>query len=142
MTDVEITGVDETLAAIDNLTKVVVPRLASTGVRLAGNEYKNDVQRIAPYQTGTYRRSIHVEPTTGVVYDGGNPYVLVGTDLPYARRLEYGFWDMVDRLGRRYFQRAQPHFRPALDLNLEKYIRIMQGVFERNSEESLVEGEY
>ncbi|RPI89196.1 MAG: HK97 gp10 family phage protein [Chloroflexi bacterium] len=141
MTDIEITGVDQTIEAISKQLELK-KRQATAAVRLAGNEYKNDVQKLAPHKTGTYRRSIHVEPTSGVMYDGGQPYVLVGTNLDYAKRLEYGFWNMVDRIGRRFFQRAQPHFRPALDLNREKYIRIMQGVFDRNSDEMLVEGEY
>jgi len=81
-------------------------------VKLTANEYKNDVQKVAPYDTGTYRRSIHVE-TSGHV-------ALVGTNLPYAKRLEYGF-AKEDSLGRVYSQKAQPHFRPTLDENIEKY---------------------
>ena len=81
-------------------------------VKLTANEYKNDVQKVAPYKTGTYRRSIHVEMSGKVA--------LVGTNLPYAKRLEYGFAD-VDSLGRVYDQKAQPHFRPTFDENIEKY---------------------
>ena len=90
-------------------------------VSLAGNAYKTDVQRIIAYDTGTLRRSVHVEPSS----DGLTPVSLVGSNAPYARRIEYGFWDMQDALGRRYFQRPQPAWRPAFDLNKAKYGRIM-----------------
>lgn len=133
----EVIGLSETLAAVQQELNNK-RRQATAAVKLAGNEFKNDVQKIAPYKTGTYRRSIHVK----MIEENGNPYALVGTDLPYGKRLEFGFFDMQDKLGRRYFQRAQPHFRPALDLNLQKYIRIMKGTFDRNSEEMLVEGSY
>jgi hypothetical protein len=133
----EVIGLSETLAAIQK-ELAERARVAKNAVRLAGNEYKNDVQKIAPYKTGTYRRSIHVQ----MIEENGNPYALVGTDLPYGKRLEFGFWDMTDKLGRHFYQRAQPHFRPALDLNMNKYYRIMKGTFDRNSTETLVEGSY
>jgi hypothetical protein len=133
----EVIGLSETLAAIQK-ELAERARVARNAVRLAGNEYKNDVQKIAPYKTGTYRRSIHVQ----MIEENGNPYALVGTDLPYGKRLEFGFWDMTDKLGRHFYQRAQPHFRPALDLNMNKYYRIMKGTFDRNSTETLVEGSY
>jgi hypothetical protein len=133
----EVIGLSETLAAIQK-ELAERARVAKNAVRLAGNEYKNDVQKIAPYKTGTYRRSIHVQ----MIDENGNPYALVGTDLPYGKRLEFGFWDMTDKLGRHFYQRAQPHFRPALDLNMSKYYRIMKGTFDRNSTETVVEGSY
>jgi HK97 gp10 family phage protein len=92
----------------------------STAVKLGGNAYKSDVQKLAPYLTGTYRRSIHVE----IEGDAGDPYALVGSGLPYSRRLEYGYADS-DKLGRVYNQSAQPHFRPAADQNAGKYSRII-----------------
>jgi hypothetical protein len=38
----------------------------------------------------------------------------VGSDSPYARRLEFGFVG-VDSLGRNYNQAPRPHLRPALE---------------------------
>ena len=90
-------------------------------VNLAGNEYKSDVQRIIAHKSGTLRRSVHVEPSS----NSGHPVALVGSNAPYARRIEYGFWDMTDSLGRHYYQRPQPAWRPAFDLNIAKYGRIM-----------------
>jgi hypothetical protein len=92
-------------------------------LKLVANTYKNDVQAIAPYDTGTLRRSIHVEEVS-------SDMMLVGTDLPYARRLEYGFYQGdgftggVDKLGRKYHQLPRPYFRPPMDNNFDKYQKI------------------
>jgi len=120
---VEIKGMTQLKKAFGDLGKQM-QRNQETALKLAANEYKNDVQAIAPYDTGTLRRSIHVEPKTGSVKDGeGRAYVLVGTDLPYARRLEFGFVG-PDKLGRVYNQAPRPYFRPPLDDNFEKYKNI------------------
>ena len=103
-------------------------------VKLAANEYKNDVQAIIQYKTGTLRRSVHVEMTT----EGLRQVALIGTDAPYARRLERGFIGK-DSLGRVYNQAAQPRWRPAWDNNLPKYQRILLGVFNRAEWEADIE---
>jgi len=95
-------------------------------VKLAANEYKNDVQSIIHYKTGTLRRSVHVEMTS----EGLRQVALIGTNAPYARRLELGFIDK-DSLGRVYHQNPQPRWRPAWDANLAKYQRILLGAFDR-----------
>ena len=66
-----------------------------------------------PYKTGTYRRSFHMET---VEKSSERCTVVVGTDAPQARRLEYGFVG-ADKLGRVYNQAPRPHIRPALDEN-------------------------
>lgn len=38
----------------------------------------------------------------------------IGTRKPQGRRLEFGFYDMVDSLGRHYFQPPFPHVQPAI----------------------------
>ena len=78
-------------------------------LRAAALVAQNDAKRRAPYLTGTLRRSIHME-------DSGTNAVAVGTDVPYARRIEYGFAG-TDKRGRTYHQAAQPYLRPALDEN-------------------------
>ncbi len=98
----------------------------SIAVRLAGQEYANDVKAIAPYKTGTYRRSIHVEMST----EGLHPVALIGTNVPYGRRLEFGFVG-ADSLGRIYNQAPRPHWRPAWDSNMPKYERMLLSVFDR-----------
>ncbi|MEV4975515.1 HK97 gp10 family phage protein [Streptomyces scopuliridis] len=38
----------------------------------------------------------------------------IGTDRPQGRRLEFGFFDMTDSLGRHYYQPPFPHVGPAI----------------------------
>jgi hypothetical protein len=115
-------GLDQTITNIAN--KVVeVKRRGQPGLKLAGQAMANDIKAIAPYKTGTYRRSIHVEESDNM----GQPVVYVGTDLPYGRRLEYGFNNMTDSLGRTYHQLPQPHFRPVIDTEMPKYVAIING---------------
>lgn len=110
-------GVKEVRAALKTLEEEIKKK-QRTAIKLAANEYKNDVQEIAPYKTGTYRRSIHVQMKNDTT-------AIVGTNLPYAKRLEYGFADS-DRLGRVYDQPAQPHFRPAMDAGRDRYVQIYE----------------
>lgn len=91
----------------------------------------NDAKRRAPIVTGTLRRSIHIGGHTALTPDfeghdiGGNEVdathaqVLVGTDVEYAARIEFGFMG-ADSLGRTYHQSPQPYLRPAVDENLER----------------------
>ncbi len=78
----------------------------------AGWVIANDAKRRAPYITGTLRRSIRVE-----VREHG--VVVVGSEVPYARRIEYGFIGKDSR-GRNYHQAAQPYLRPAMDENKDE----------------------
>lgn len=95
----------------------------------------NRAKQLAAFRTGTLRRSIHVGGHTGRTPDfaqgpagGGAEYhdiggerrerdfveVQVGTDVPYARRIEQGFIG-ADKLGRHYHQPARAYLRPAFD---------------------------
>lgn len=60
--------------------------------------------------TGDYRRSISMS----VEAAPGRTVVIVGTNAPQGRRLEFGFNGM-DSLGRHYNQPPYPHFGPAVD---------------------------
>jgi hypothetical protein len=53
----------------------------------------------------------------------GNVIGLIGSDAPYAARLELGFVG-TDRLGRVYNQAPRPAFRPALAMSLGTIKRI------------------
>jgi len=55
---------------------------------------------------------------------------VVGSDMVYAPRLEYGF-SGTDRLGRHYNQRPRPFLRPALDENEAQ----IQAAFEKSLRE-------
>ena len=61
--------------------------------------------------TGDYRGSWKTDPFP--VPDGGG--VDVGTREPQGRRLEYGFMNMYDSLGRYYRQPPFPHVEPAVN---------------------------
>ncbi len=108
----EIRGLTELKQAFSGLSKQFEQRMR-TAIKMTANAYKSDVQDIAPYRSGTLRRSIHVEMVS-------NDTALVGTDLEYARRLEYGFAG-ADSLGRVYNQQARPYFRPPIDKYIDKY---------------------
>lgn len=115
-------------------------------VKLVGNEYKNDVQPLLQYKTGTQRKSVHVEMTI----EGQHPVALVGSDFPGARQREYGGvisakngeylrfkgedgnWVFVKSV----YQYPHPAWRPAWDHNLVKYDRMLRGVFDREEWDS------
>lgn len=70
----------------------------------------NAAKQKAPYLTGTLRRSIRAEVQSGAV--------VVGSDTPYAARLEFGF-EGADSRGRVYHQAPRPYLRPAIMENAE-----------------------
>lgn len=84
-------------------------------VMAAGQMVASDARAKAPVLSGTLRRSITVE----AVAPGD---VRVGSDVAYARRIEYGFQG-ADSRGRSYHQAAQPYLRPAFDENQERIRR-------------------
>lgn len=51
-------------------------------------------------------------------------YGVVGSNLPYARRLELGFVGM-DKAGRRYDQQPRPYLRPSIAENRDAIKRIL-----------------
>jgi hypothetical protein len=53
------------------------------------------------------------------VPDGGG--ATLGTTQPYGRRLEFGFWDMTDSIGRHFFQPPYPHVEPAVNELSDEY---------------------
>ena len=75
--------------------------------------YEADVKAGAPVDTGHYRAD------TIYVKQDGDGYI-VGTWGPQGARLEFGF-NGADSRGRVYHQREQPHWRPPLEDNLDRY---------------------
>lgn len=51
-------------------------------------------------------------------------YGIVGSNMPYARRLELGFVG-IDKLGRRYDQKPRPYLRPSLVESADAIKRIL-----------------
>lgn len=96
----------EFLAGITRVDKAV-DAAVTDALSIAAMEAANAARQRAPYKTGTLRRSIQVQ-------ERGPRDVVVGSRLPYAARIEYGFSGR-DRLGRLYNQPAQPYLRPAME---------------------------
>lgn len=115
----------------DALAGEILENAVVAGALLVANRAKE----LAAYRTGTLRRSIHVgghadatpdfalgpaddgvefHDIGGATRGGTDAEVLVGTDVPYGPRIEYGFAG-ADALGRHYNQPAQPYLRPAYD---------------------------
>jgi phage gpG-like protein len=77
------------------------------------------------WDTGNLGRSITSQP---VETTPSKAVVHVGTDVEYARRVEYGFSGM-DSLGRRYNQPPNPYMRPAFDSKQEEASDTMGAAF-------------
>lgn len=77
------------------------------------------------WDTGNLGRTITSQPmeTTAT-----KAVVHVGTDVEYARRVEYGF-SGVDSLGRHYNQSPNPYMRPAFDTKQEQAVDAMKDAF-------------
>ena len=100
-----ITGAASVVSALSMASRGirgVIPTALVSGGLLLENRWKS----IAPYRTGTYRRSIH-HVLAGFT-------LMIGTNVPYARRLEYGF-SGADSLGRVYHQPAGGYARRAMN---------------------------
>jgi phage gpG-like protein len=112
-------------------------RALVSGALLAVNEAK----RLAPYETGNLRRSLHVGgegaagglegDTTGTDIGGQESRrdwaeVSVGTNVEYAARLEFGFAG-TESLGRTFDQLARPYLRPAVEATKDDVQREIAG---------------
>lgn len=131
---VKIEGMKELKKAFRDLA-MKMDKQRDIALSLVGNAYANDVKAIAPRKTTTYIRSIHVEPKAGAESHQGKKAVFVGTDVIYAKQLEFGgvikaknapylvfqtedgVWHSVKQV----IQNPKPHFRPPLDNNFKKY---------------------
>lgn len=77
--------------------------------------------------TGDYFDSWRTEPFG--VPDGGG--AIVGTDEPQGRRLELGFMNMYDSLGRFYRQPPFPHVEPAVNELSDEYADAFKDALDR-----------
>lgn len=97
--------------AADDLGPAVRRRVQHAALLGMGMIRANATGRPGPNViTGKYRSSWHT--TTRSIPYGAQ--CTVGTDAPQGRRLEFGFWDMYDSLGRHFFQPPFPHVGPAI----------------------------
>lgn len=95
----------------DEMAGKALEDAVTAGALLVENAAKENLVKNRSYITGNLLRSIHTEATER---SRSRAIVVVGTDVEYARRVEYGF-SGADSLGRRYNQPAKPYLRPALD---------------------------
>lgn len=77
--------------------------------------------------TDQYRTSWKPEPFA--VPNGGG--VVIGTRKPQGRRLEFGFYDMTDSIGRHFFQPPFPHVEPAVNELSPEYEQAFRQALDR-----------
>ena len=80
--------------------------------------------------TGDYRRSITLELRGGggsgaLNYGSSGTTAEIYTNRPQARRLEYGFMNMTDSLGRTFRQPPYPHFEPDLQRTVDEMMNAL-----------------
>jgi hypothetical protein len=121
----ELEGLEECMAGLQDALDEV--RASSGNAAMQGGlAYVADVKALAPVKSGEYRDGISCKPS-------GDNAVIVGSPDPFSRRLEYGFYDMTDSLGRHFFQEPRPHFRPPLDTEMDRYLAIMAGTIAKEA---------
>ncbi|WP_093803891.1 HK97 gp10 family phage protein [Streptomyces sp. Wb2n-11] len=102
---------DRLEAAADNLGDAIARRVQHTAELGRGMIRANATGRPGPNViTGRYRSSW--ETVTRSIPYGAE--CTIGTNQPQGRRLEFGFYDMTDSLGRHYYQPPFPHVGPAV----------------------------
>ena len=121
----ELEGLEECMAGLQDALDTI--RASSGNAAMQGGlAYVADVKALAPVKTGEYRDGIYCKPS-------GDNAVIVGSPDLFSRRLEYGFYDMTDSLGRHFFQEPRPHFRPPLDTEMDRYLAIMAGTISKEA---------
>jgi len=121
---------------IENIAKAEVKALTAMALYVQARASER-----TPVDTGRLRASISYSVDGSTVQS--NPmaksqedtqvgtqkgFAIVGTNVEYARRIEYGFSGQ-DSLGRTYNQPKQPFLRPAVDDNLTTIKRIARNEF-------------
>ena len=97
--------------AADGIGETIERRMRHVGVTGVARIRANASGRPGPnIVTGQYRASWRAV-TSGIPYGAE---CTIGTNAPQGRRLEFGFWDMTDSIGRHFFQPPFPHVQPAL----------------------------
>ncbi len=139
----EIIGLSDLMNKLNALEKISRGKVISTALVAGALEISNEAKVSAPYITGTLKRSIHVgghaqetspgfstndvagqySDVGGEEIDDDKASVLIGTNLVYAARQEFGFVG-VDSLGRTYNQPAHPYLRPAFDNKKQKALEV------------------
>lgn len=114
MIRVEVTGVDSAKRQIGKYADGVSAKVLKAINITAVDVHREAVQNVA-VDTGRLKTSIRMDAATN------KHEATVSTDVVYAPRIEFGFWNMKDKLGRLFFQRAQPFMQPAAEANKRKH---------------------
>lgn len=129
MAEIVLEGAEELAAKLAALGEAAAGDVLRAAVRAGALLVQNDAKEMAPYRTGTLKRSIHTE----VEGDGHMAEATVGTNEIYAAQVEFGgtitpknakMLHWVDKSGQHHFaksvtQPARPYLRPALDQNMD-----------------------
>ena len=113
MTDIDLDGLADRLdAAADAIGPTIERRMRHVGALGAGKIKANASGRPGPNVISSdYRDSWRDTPPRPLPYGA---QCTIGTTEPQGRRLEFGFWDMTDSIGRHFYQPPYPHVQPAL----------------------------
>jgi len=129
---IDVRGDRELARAIERAGAAFRPEVVHNGLLAGGMLVANDAKAMAPYRTGTLRRSIHLESTEDPLT------VKVGTNVPYAAAQEYGasispkrakvlhFWIGKPGTGTEVFTKgpvhipAHPYMRPSIEKNQQR----------------------
>jgi hypothetical protein len=102
---------DRLETAADRVGEVTEQRMRHVGRLGVARIRQNASGRPGPNViTGQYRASWRAE-TRGIPHGAE---CTIGTTKPQGQRLEFGFYDMTDSIGRHFFQPPFPHVQPAL----------------------------
>jgi phage gpG-like protein len=99
---------------------------------MIATEASANVRKNKSVVTGNLMGSIH--PQIGTVTEN-TVDVLIGTNLVYAKRVEYGFFGQ-DSLGRHYAQAPRPYLRPAFDTKKEAALAFIASEIKKTIEHS------
>lgn len=101
----KIRGMDELQSKLKRLDAGMQARVLSNALTAGALPIQNEAKRLAPYKTGTLRRSIHTE----IVKHGDQKIIAeIGTDVVYGPPQEFGTRTMA----------AHSFLRPAFDTKL------------------------
>lgn len=128
--DVKVTGIEDIQSSIKELLFGSAQDV-KRGVLRVAMKIERQAKATCPVLTGRLRASISqnwsgsgksrgdVEPKANAEDGAGQPptkpdtfSAVVGTNVKYARRIEFGFMD-TDKLGRKYNQQPNPYLYPA-----------------------------
>ena len=125
MNQVKITGQEELTKKFKKLQQVAQASHLTTAVLAGLLPIQNKAVADCPKDEGDLARSIHSE-----IVEAVDNYVkgFTGTDKVYAPRIEFGFDNMTDSLGRTFHQKPQPYMRPAYDTKRSEAVKEVEDV--------------